>query len=416
MRMLGIATLAGALAMAGSAAAATGDSGPEQVRGMKGGHGGMKGMHGPRPGWSGKPRWGHRMNGRWHAGWRAPGGWGGYRFAYRGYQLPSYWVAPTYYIGWQSYGLPQPMPGYQWSRYYDDAVMIDQYGRVYDSRRGIDWDRYEGGYDDSDYPYSDDDGYARRDDGAGGAVAGAIVGGIAGNLIAPRGDKLAGTALGAGVGAAAGYAIDRAEDQDRRGPPPGAPFPPPGAHRDGPPPPDADGPPPPPHGKPPRPGGHRLPPPGDYGWNDEVAAGGTWTGTWQGKYADGRPYSYTGSFDGQYRGEAPRGAGAPYPPPHAERDVVIRRRYAEGPPPGWHAPGMNPAIVQQGNQVIINGVAYPAGGTVSGGYYYPPATVTTITVQTQPTTTYTTYTKAKSWKPAPRKRWTKPRAKPRCSC
>ncbi len=42
-----------------------------------------------------------------------------------------------------------------------------------------------------------------------------MAGGIAGNLIGGRGNRLAGTLIGGGLGAAAGYAIDRAEDSGR---------------------------------------------------------------------------------------------------------------------------------------------------------------------------------------------------------
>lgn len=182
---------------------------------------------------AGGQRWGSKVGGRWWGGANAPGGWNAYHRPYRGYALPSYWVAPRFYItDWQSYGLSQPSYGYNWVRYYDDAVLVDGRGSVYDTRGGIDWDRYDGadyaggdqvyadsGYDDRAY---DDrgyqDGYQRRDNGVGGAVTGAVVGGVAGNLIAGRGNRLGGTLIGAGVGAAAGYAIDKAED--RRAPPP----------------------------------------------------------------------------------------------------------------------------------------------------------------------------------------------------
>ncbi|GAA0668827.1 Ni/Co efflux regulator RcnB [Sphingomonas insulae] len=191
---------------------------------------------------AGQPRWGSKVGGRWWGGANAPGGWAAYRRPYRGYALPSYWVAPRFYIGdWQAYGLTQPTYGYNWVRYYDDAVLVDGRGSVYDTRAGIDWDRYDAGYGDEDRVYAggyddrghddrgyddrgyddrgyDGRGYARRDDGVGGAVAGAAIGGVAGNLIAGRGNRLGGTLIGAGVGAAAGYAIDKAED--RRNPPP----------------------------------------------------------------------------------------------------------------------------------------------------------------------------------------------------
>lgn len=185
---------------------------------------------------AGQPRWGSKVGGRWWGGANAPGGWSAYRRPFRGYALPSYWVAPRFYItDWQGYGLSRPMPGYNWVRYYDDAVLIDARGSVFDTRDGIDWDGYgDGGYASDDRGYDDrgyDDrsyeprSYARRDDGLGGAVIGAAAGGVAGNVIAGRGNRLGGTVIGAGVGAAAGYAIDRAED--RRAPPP----PPPPAYR-----------------------------------------------------------------------------------------------------------------------------------------------------------------------------------------
>ena len=124
----------------------------------------------------------------------------------------------------------------------------------------------------------------------------------------------------------------------------------------------------------------------------------TWEGTWKGEYGDGRPYEYSGSFDGEYRP-----AGAPYPAP-----------YHGGPTPhdgpgAYHAPGHNPAILHQGSQVIINGMAYPAGGTVANGYYYPPATTTTITVQSG---CCPHAAPAKAWSPKPKKHWRpKPKSK-----
>ena len=146
------------------------------------------------------------VGGHWHGGIDAPGGVGAYRPPYRGYRVPGYWVSPRFTVtDWNRYGLPQPLGGYHWARYYDDAVMIDHGGQVYDYRSGLDWD---GVYDGP-----------RRSSGVGGAVAGAVVGGVAGNLVAGRGDRLAGTLIGAGVGGAAGYAIDRS--RGRRGPPPG---------------------------------------------------------------------------------------------------------------------------------------------------------------------------------------------------
>lgn len=213
--------------------------------------------------WTGGSRWGNRVDGRWAVGGWAPGGWGAYRRPTRGWVLPSYWFAPAFAINdFAYYGLGAPPVGYSWSRYYDDAVLVDGRGQVFDSVSGIDWDRYDGGlayddftYDDGDVYYADgvDDNYAPRgrDRGVGGAVIGGVVGGVAGNVIAGRGDRLAGTAIGAGVGAIAGAAIDRAEDRGRyyggrRVIDRGAPYPYPG--HDLPPPPPGAYPPPPPVG------------------------------------------------------------------------------------------------------------------------------------------------------------------------
>ena len=48
-----------------------------------------------------------------------------------------------------------------------------------------------------------------RNDGTGGAIIGAVGGGLLGNAIAGHGDKTLGTVLGAGGGALAGNAIAR---------------------------------------------------------------------------------------------------------------------------------------------------------------------------------------------------------------
>jgi uncharacterized protein YcfJ/Ni/Co efflux regulator RcnB len=128
----------------------------------------MGGGHGPMPGGmvghhggghnigGGMHRWGPRIGGRWHGGYNAPGGWNAYRPAYRGYVMPRYWVSPSFYIGnYSAYGLRAPSNGYNWYRYYDDAVLSDQRGYVYDSVPGVAWDRYEGGY-------APDNGYDRQ--------------------------------------------------------------------------------------------------------------------------------------------------------------------------------------------------------------------------------------------------------------
>lgn len=87
-------------------------------------------------------RWGPSVQGRWFAGERAPGGWPGYRRPTAGFVLPSYWLNPAYRIpDYGAYGLPVPAQGYGWSRYYNDAVMVDNHGRVRDHRDDIDWDQ-----------------------------------------------------------------------------------------------------------------------------------------------------------------------------------------------------------------------------------------------------------------------------------
>ncbi|MDH7971826.1 RcnB family protein [Sphingomonas sp. AR_OL41] len=120
--------------------------------------------------WSG----GHWSGGgQWSGGSNAPGGWNAYRRPTRGWSLPRYWVAPTFYISdYASFGLAVPPAGYGWSRYYDDAVLIDGRGRVWDSVNGVDWDGAgyarggQGGYAEAD------DGYAYAEGGQGGYGAG----------------------------------------------------------------------------------------------------------------------------------------------------------------------------------------------------------------------------------------------------
>ena len=103
-------------------------------------------------------RWhrGHAASGRW-----ATGGWRAYRRPAYGYVLPRYWLQPAYYIGnYGGYGLPAPAYGYGWSRYYDDAVLTDRYGRVYDTRSDIRWGDHDGGDRswDSAHHHADKDG------------------------------------------------------------------------------------------------------------------------------------------------------------------------------------------------------------------------------------------------------------------
>lgn len=198
--------------------------------------------------------WGGRVAGHWTAGVHAPGGYAAYRRLSRGYVLPTYWNQPGFAVGeWSLYGLQQPPSGYRWTRYYDDAVLVDARGSVADTVDGIDWDRYdldagagggnsryaEGSYDDRRYAGADyappppppyQQGYGeRRSNGVGGAVIGGALGAGAGALIAGRHDKLGGALIGAGVGSLTGYAIDRGAGRDRYAPPPPAGYPGPGA-------------------------------------------------------------------------------------------------------------------------------------------------------------------------------------------
>jgi Nickel/cobalt transporter regulator len=133
-----------------------------------------------------------------------------------GFQLPRQWMSPEYVVDYREHRLDRPAPGFGWSRYYNDMVLTDQWGRVYDVA----------GYDDGGYP--DGRGHSgrrfgsRATDGVAGGVAGAAVGAVAGNLIAGAGSRLAGSLIGGGVGALAGLAIEAAlskkhKRHDRRG-------------------------------------------------------------------------------------------------------------------------------------------------------------------------------------------------------
>lgn len=61
----------------------------------------------------------------------------------RGWVVNPYWMGPQFTISnWQSYGFADPGAGRHWIRYYDDAYLVDQSGRVIDMRGGLDWDQY----------------------------------------------------------------------------------------------------------------------------------------------------------------------------------------------------------------------------------------------------------------------------------
>jgi Nickel/cobalt transporter regulator len=122
-----------------------------------------------------------------------------------GFQLPQTWMSAEHAIDYREFGLDRPARGFGWSRYYNDMVLTDQWGRVYDVADGYD----RGGRS----------GFRGRDtDGIVGGVAGAAVGAVAGNLIAGAGSRLAGSLIGGGVGALAGLAIELATKKKSRGP------------------------------------------------------------------------------------------------------------------------------------------------------------------------------------------------------
>ncbi|MEZ5709054.1 MAG: RcnB family protein [Blastomonas sp.] len=85
-------------------------------------------------------------------GYGLPRGVPAYRRPFRGFVLPTFWSAPRFYVvNYATYGLAQPATGYNWARYYDDAVLIDGRGTVYDSVHDLDWGRYEHGGERYDY-------------------------------------------------------------------------------------------------------------------------------------------------------------------------------------------------------------------------------------------------------------------------
>lgn len=203
----------------------------QAVRGMRGNHGMRGGNQGGTRVWRGG---GQQY--RYHGG----GGFNrGTRF-YAGGFLPSYFMAPRYYVvNYPRYGLVQPRSGYRWVRYYDDAYLVDGRGYIADQRYGVPYEGNGGGYyrddrqsyddrayDDREYyddrRYSDDRRRGNSGDGAAGAIVGGIVGGIAGNRIAGRGNRTEGTIIGGAIGAIAGGVIgseagrsDRYDDRYR---------------------------------------------------------------------------------------------------------------------------------------------------------------------------------------------------------
>lgn len=86
---------------------------------------------------------------------------------HRGGSLPHFWFGRQFQVrNWGLYGFPPPVSGGRWIRYYDDALLIDGYGRVLDGRYGMDWDRYgeRWSYGDDGAPYYADEDYDRDDE------------------------------------------------------------------------------------------------------------------------------------------------------------------------------------------------------------------------------------------------------------
>ncbi|WP_299329378.1 RcnB family protein [Parasphingopyxis sp.] len=242
MRSLAFLGLLMSAAMIPGTAQAQTDSGASTNTGVALATQAMRGMRGHRGGtrvWRGGG--GHYVRGGGHrfyghrGGHRFYGHRGGVRF-HRGTRffvggfLPRYFLTPRYYVvNYPRYGLARPAYGHRWVRYYDDAYLVDGYGRISDTRYGVSYDGrgYYGGdyrYDDRyrDDRYYDDRRYYddhRRGDGgaaAAGAIAGGIIGGIAGNRIAGRGNRTEGTIIGGALGAIAGGAIGGAAGQSDR--------------------------------------------------------------------------------------------------------------------------------------------------------------------------------------------------------
>ena len=69
----------------------------------------------------------------------------------RGFVINPFWFSPQFHVqNWQVYGFSDPGADGRWVRYYDDAYLIDQGGRVRDTRYGMDWDRYGEQWGDDD--------------------------------------------------------------------------------------------------------------------------------------------------------------------------------------------------------------------------------------------------------------------------
>lgn len=118
------------------------------------------------------------------------------------------------------------------------------------------------------------------------------------------------------------------------------------------------------------------PPPLRYATTEAPTYDGDYQGRWEGTWRDANGREYSGTYEGRFEGSTQ----GDWREPH----------WRPGPPPG---------------------PAYPAPGTIYGGYYYPAPTVTTIVVQPGTITTIETIEAA----PAYSRRHIR-RRQQRCSC
>ena len=116
-----------------------------------------------------------------------------------------------------SYTPPAYTNGGDYEFHEDEVRTVERAAPAYEQRsyRRSDYDasrsyRYDDRYSDAEMARM-----CRNDNGLGGAAIGGVVGGIAGNRIAGRGDRTIGTVVGAVAGAAVGGTIDRNADKRR---------------------------------------------------------------------------------------------------------------------------------------------------------------------------------------------------------
>jgi len=284
-----------------------------------------------------------------------PGGWGAYQRPVYGYTLPRYWLsAPFFVSNWNLYGLPQPSAGFGWSRYYDDVVLTDSYGRVYDWRDNIDWSREQRW---SSEDYSDSYGYRdeprRRNNGIAGTVIGGVVGGVAGSAIAGSGNRVLGGLVGGTVGAIAGSAIEKSANSRR----------------------------------------------GNDGYRDGYRSGGYSDGSgWRSgrgpsRTADGRGYTYEGQWTGSWDGGPTRTYQGRF-------DGQVRPHWTD------HSGGFQ----QQ------PGYGYGAGYGYGGGWMEGPPVTTVIVTQGAPVVTKTVSYVTEYVHVTPRRRVYRAPTKDRCLC